>query len=167
MNAPFILTTKSADHTRLLGKTIGQSIQMDQSGIRIALVGDLGSGKTIFVQGLAIGVGVLPDTYITSPTYTLINEYTGRWHLYHADLYRLASTEEMALIGLNEILASYAVVAIEWADRLDEISLGDHLLVNIQITKQDQRQITLIAYGRSHQILLNETEKIYGAISWD
>lgn len=167
MTAPLIYLTDNAAQTRALGQSIGKSIRKDHTGTRIALTGDLGSGKTVLVQGLAIGVGVLPETYITSPTYTLINEYSGQWHLYHVDLYRLASVEEVASLGLYEILADNAVVAIEWADRIDEKALGEHLSVDIQIVKQDERKITLMAYGRSHQILLKETEKIYGANSWD
>ncbi len=164
MTAPFILTTNSPEKTHALGKIVGQTLQ---AGTRIALTGELGSGKTVFVQGLANGVGVASDYYITSPTYTLINEYPGRIHLYHVDLYRLAGADEIETIGLTDILASDAVVAIEWAGRLQEQDLGEHLAVSIQILNRDERKFTLTAYGRSHQILLKETEKIYGAYSWD
>lgn len=164
MTAPFILITNGPEKTHALGKIVGQTLQ---AGTRIALTGELGSGKTVFVQGLANGMGVSSEYYITSPTYTLINEYPGRIHLYHVDLYRLAGPDEIETIGLTDILASDAVVAIEWAGRLQEQDLGEHLAVSIQILNRNERKFILTAYGRSHQILLMETEKIYGAYSWD
>jgi tRNA threonylcarbamoyladenosine biosynthesis protein TsaE len=80
------MTTRSPEDAHYLGKTIGRQIN---AGTVIALTGDLGSGKTTMVQGLARGLEVPEDYYITSPTYTLINEYPGRHSLYHVDLYRL------------------------------------------------------------------------------
>lgn len=161
---PWTVTTECAERTRALGRIVGEALQ---AGIRISLMGNLGSGKTVFVQGLAQGVGVPSEYYITSPTYTLVNEYSGRINFYHVDLYRLATAEEIENLGLGDILALNAVIAIEWGDRLDQQDLGEHLAVNIQITKQDQRKFTMTAYGRSHQILLKEIEKNYGAFSWD
>jgi tRNA threonylcarbamoyladenosine biosynthesis protein TsaE len=80
------ITTHSVEETRELGRKIGLLIKQP---FIIALIGDLGCGKTAFVQGLALGLGVPADYYITSPTFTLINEYPGRWPLFHVDLYSL------------------------------------------------------------------------------
>ena len=84
----------------------------------IALTGDLGCGKTTFVQGLARGLGVSEREYVTSPTFTLINEYDARLALVHVDLYRLDTGLDMLDIGFDEVLERDAVVAIEWADKL-------------------------------------------------
>ena len=159
------LTTKSPEQTKELGKAIGQAVE---TKAHLALMGDLGSGKTVFVQGLAVGIGIAPETYITSPTYTLINAYQGRLPLYHADFYRLTDAdEEVEHLGFTDMLNEDAVVAIEWADRLDHFKMDDHLMVAFSIMKDDQRAITLTAYGPAYQILLKESETIYGAQLWD
>ena len=95
------ITTRSAAQTRKLGHCLGRAIH--QATV-IALTGDLGSGKTAFVQGLAKGLNVSEKYYITSPTFTIINEYPGRLCLFHVDLYRIAHLAELEEIGLEEIL---------------------------------------------------------------
>lgn len=85
----------------------------------LALVGDLGAGKTCFVQGLAEGLKVTGP--VSSPTYTLVNEYSGRLPLYHMDVYRLNDPEEALDFGLNEYLYGQGVTVIEWADRLGDL----------------------------------------------
>ena len=96
-------TTNSAEETKRLGRKIGSLID---DPIVLALSGDLGSGKTVFVQGLARGLDVPPDYYITSPTFTLVNEYPGRLRLFHIDLYRLDHFGDLEDIGLHDILAN-------------------------------------------------------------
>ena len=96
------------DETKKLGKIIGSAVS---AGTVLALTGDLGSGKTSFVQGLAEGLEVPDDYYITSPSYTLINEYPGRFFLYHVDLYRITDSIDIEDIGLYEIFDDDAVVA--------------------------------------------------------
>ena len=88
-------------------------------GTVIALHGDLGTGKTCFVQGLAKGLGITDSVH--SPTYTLINEYKGRIPLYHLDLYRLAGEEEAWDIGIDQYLPGDGITAIEWAVRIEHI----------------------------------------------
>ena len=97
------ISTHSADKTRQLGRSIGRLINQP---LVIALIGDLGSGKTAFVQGLAAGLDVAGDYYITSPTFTLINEYPGRLPLYHADLYRLETIGDLASKTKDELLSA-------------------------------------------------------------
>jgi len=157
MTDTFTITTASLEQTFELGKIVGQRLS---TGIVITLVGDLGSGKTAFVQGLARGVDVPSDYYITSPTYTLINDYPGRLPFYHVDLYRLTTLADIEEIGLNDILSGKFITAIEWADRLQKQDLGDHLAVRIRITDLDDRRFNLTAYGRSNKILLKEIRKI-------
>ena len=101
-----------------------------EPGTVIALHGDLGVGKTCFIQGLAVAMGITDP--ITSPTYTLIGEYEGRMKLNHIDLYRLANSVEALGIGLEEYLDSDGITAIEWAERAEEILPESMLHVSIE-----------------------------------
>lgn len=128
-----------------MGRQIGVLIKQPMP---IALIGDLGCGKTAFVQGLARGLDVPADYYITSPTFTLINEYPGRLPLFHVDLYRLDTVGDLEDIGLDELLQDRGVLAIEWADRLADSLLDSYLSLQFDIADGDCRQIKCIAYGQ-------------------
>ena len=145
------ITTHSVTETQKLGQTIGAGIHQ---AIIIALTGDLGTGKTAFVQGLAKGLGVSEKYYITSPTFTLVNEYPGRRRLFHVDLYRIEHAPELAEIGLEEILREDAVIAIEWAEKLLTESLFDQLELRFKMIDDDTRRIDLFAYGHQAGNLL-------------
>ncbi len=140
------LITRSPDETRALGAAMGR--WLDRPAV-IALTGELGSGKTCFVQGLAEGLDVPPEFYVTSPSYTLINEYPGRLPLYHVDLYRLDSVDDSADIGLDEALHGDGVAAIEWPDRLPEGSIIDPISIHISEAEggDDQRKFEVTATG--------------------
>ena len=107
--------SRSPEETLQLGKTIGGSLI---SGDIILLFGDLGAGKTCLTQGICNGLGLNDDIYIRSPTFTLINEYPGRFPVYHIDLYRIDNHEEIYSLGLEEILFNRGVTIIEWAEKL-------------------------------------------------
>jgi tRNA threonylcarbamoyladenosine biosynthesis protein TsaE len=126
-------------------------------GICLQLKGELGSGKTCFVQGLARGLGV-PETYeITSPTYSLINEYAGRLPLYHVDLYRLEEQVDFESIGLDDVLAEDAVVAVEWAERLPrKYWPRSGLIITFAFDPDDNRLIRLFGDGHQNDILIKE-----------
>jgi tRNA threonylcarbamoyladenosine biosynthesis protein TsaE len=109
------VVTRSVEETEAAGRRFGEGLQ---AGHIIHLLGDLGAGKTAFVRGLAQGLGIDPDE-VSSPTFTLVQEYKGRVTLFHVDLYRLAGAE-VAELGLDA-LASEGIVAIEWANRLPEV----------------------------------------------
>jgi tRNA threonylcarbamoyladenosine biosynthesis protein TsaE len=149
------ITTHSVTETRKLGQTLGAGIHQ---AVIIALTGDLGSGKTAFVQGLAKGLDVPEKYYITSPTFTLINEYPGRKPLFHVDLYRIEHVPELAEIGLDEILLEDAVIAIEWADKLSGEMLSSHLELRLRIIDENIRQIDIFAYGHRVGNLLKALE---------
>ena len=149
------ITTRSAAETQKLGRTLGAGIH---ESIIIALTGDLGSGKTAFVQGLAKGLDVSEKYYITSPTFTLINEYPGRHPLFHVDLYRIEHAPELAEIGLDEILQKNAVIAIEWAERLPADMLFCHLKLRLRMIGENSRQIDIFAYGHQAGNLLKALE---------
>jgi len=108
-----MLETSSEAETEAAGESLGRSLA---AGSVVLLYGDLGAGKTAFVRGLARGVGALPDE-VSSPTFTLVQEYAGTsLTLYHVDLYRLDSAEVDDL-GLDDLVDSRGIVAIEWAER--------------------------------------------------
>lgn len=138
------LRTISPKETKKLGEKIGRAIE---SGIVIALTGDLGAGKTVFVQGLALGLDVPLNHYVTSPSYTLINEYPGRLRLFHIDLYRIASENDFEDIGLYEILSGDCVAAVEWSERLKESMPDEYISIHFKIIDDNQRKIRITAYG--------------------
>jgi len=109
----------------------------------LALSGDLGAGKTHFVKGLAVGLGI--EAEATSPTFTLIHEYTGgRLPLFHIDLYRLEEPEEALNIGLDEYLDSKGVTAIEWADKFEALIPTYATKIQIRVLEGDSREICVL-----------------------
>ena len=149
------ITTRSIVETKALGQKMGTCISGE---IVLALTGELGSGKTSFVQGLAKGLDIPDDYYITSPTYTLINEYPGRYPLFHVDLYRIEDPFAFEDIGLYEILYGKSVVAIEWADRLHENLPAEHVAIHFEILDDETRKICITASGRKGINLIRKVE---------
>ena len=119
----------------------------------VALYGDLGTGKTTFVRGMASGVGAEPRD-VTSPTFVLIHEYRGRLMLAHADLYRLESSEEILHLGVEDYLNGHTVVAIEWAERASIHLPPDRLDVRLSHAQRDTRSIKMRANGPQSRRLL-------------
>jgi tRNA threonylcarbamoyladenosine biosynthesis protein TsaE len=131
-----VLISTSEDATAELGAALGRSLQ---AGSVVLLEGELGAGKTAFVRGLAAGLGV-DDDQVSSPTFTLVQEYRGRLPLLHADLYRITAAESDDL-GLDE-LGVEGVVAIEWADKLSRRPAGA-IEVLIDDLGDDRRRVTI------------------------
>ena len=136
--------SQSAEKTHILGQRLGEAIT---APLVVSLVGELGSGKTVFVQGLAQGLGVPGDYYVASPTYTLINDYPARLPLVHIDLYRLTSADDLDSIGFFDVIGQPAVTAVEWADRVQGWQPTEHLAVHFTVKGIHQRQIVYLAYG--------------------
>jgi tRNA threonylcarbamoyladenosine biosynthesis protein TsaE len=158
MPVSLIIHTASREESRRLGTIIGDALQ---SPAIIGLTGDLGCGKTVFVQGLARGLAV-PERYpVTSPTYTFINEYPGRLPFFHVDLYRLISPEELTDIGFDDIDGSQGVVAIEWADRLPKGALALDVDISIGMTGDDSRQFQVFFCGRPPANLIRDLKKYF------
>jgi tRNA threonylcarbamoyladenosine biosynthesis protein TsaE len=155
------ITTHSVDETREFGQKLGAAITHP---LAIALIGDLGSGKTAFVQGLAKGLEVPADYYITSPTFTLINEYPGRLPLLHVDLYRLETIRELEDIGLDELYYGRAVLAIEWADKLAGEPFDESLSMSFKIMDDNCRKISILGHG---QIGVNLIEAVTAQSNFD
>jgi tRNA threonylcarbamoyladenosine biosynthesis protein TsaE len=130
------IVTRSDAETEAAGAALAASLG---PGARVLLYGELGAGKTAFVRGLAAGLGVDPDE-VSSPTFTLVQEYRGRLPLFHVDLYRLASGEVDDL-GLDA-LAAGGVLAIEWAERLPRAD-ADAVQVRLAHAGDDRRRIEI------------------------
>ncbi len=129
--------TDSAAATVALGARLGARLQ---AGDVVALVGDLGAGKTTFVQGIGQGLGIQGP--ITSPTFTLVGEYDGRLHLYHIDVYRLGDAAAEALaFGLDDLLGDDGVTVIEWAVQVRDLLPAACLWVTLETTAETQRRI--------------------------
>jgi tRNA threonylcarbamoyladenosine biosynthesis protein TsaE len=148
--------TTSDEETIGLGKKLGALLS---EGDVVALVGELGSGKTWFTKGLALGLGVSPDTIVTSPSFTLVNEYKGRYTFYHMDFYRLENLPEVLSAGLEEYLQDSEVVALEWADRWPEILPEKRIMVKFLIIDDRQREITFSAHHQRAVEILGGLEK--------
>jgi tRNA threonylcarbamoyladenosine biosynthesis protein TsaE len=133
------ILTSSEDETSAAGARLGESLQ---SGAVLLLYGNLGAGKTAFVRGLARGLGAQGDE-VTSPTFTIVQEYPGRVTLYHVDLYRLEE-REVDDLGLEELVLGDGVVAIEWAERWRERP-DDAIEVRIEDAGEDARRIRISA----------------------
>ena len=112
-----------------------------QPGAVIAYRGDLGAGKTAFTRGLARGLGSTEQ--VTSPTYTIVNEYlSGRMPLFHFDMYRLGSADELFDIGWEDYLERGGVCAVEWSENVED-ALEDPIIVNIEKLGEESRRITV------------------------
>ena len=149
---PWTLTLRSPSHTEQFGSTVGRRLQR---GDVIALIGELGAGKTTFVRGVALGTGLEPHV-VSSPTFTFIQEYAGPLTLAHVDLYRLEQSRELADTGLAEYLNGDFVVLIEWADRLPASwSPDDYLSVQFSHSGKNTRRVNVQAYGPRSSGLLH------------
>jgi len=134
-------------------------------GTVICLFGDLGSGKTKLTQGIAAGLSV-PRTYaVTSPTFTYVNEYPGRLPLFHIDLYRISSPDELLDLGWEEYLESQGVVVVEWAERAEDLLPNRRIEISITITNADARRFDISGLGdyeTLYEALTSEAEKRRG-----
>lgn len=144
-----VFHSASENETRRLGAKLGAWLT---PGTLLLLEGDLGCGKTVFVQGLAKGLAVPETVYVTSPTYTLINAYPARLPFYHADLYRLGPEAELEEIGLVDLMVDENIVAVEWGGHLSGDWMKTSLHFHFRIIGDSARQIEITsptAQGRA------------------
>ena len=132
------IMSESCEQTGDLARHIGAWLK---AGDILALSGELGSGKTCFAGGVARGLGVGEKYQITSPTFTLINEYPARLRLYHLDVYRLNGYADLDDLGMQEIFAARGVVVIEWAEKIREAIPDDAIFVNFEYIDENKRKI--------------------------
>ena len=146
-----VLTTENAAETKSLGEKIGKKLR---AGEVIALIGELGAGKTCLTQGLALGLGINPREYVTSPSFTLINEYRGRLPLYHIDIFRLKDREEVEELGYEEYLYGEGVTVIEWAGKAEGLLPEEYLRIELIHLTMNRRRIALEPFGQRYREIL-------------
>jgi tRNA threonylcarbamoyladenosine biosynthesis protein TsaE len=162
-----VVTTKSAEETRIVGASLAPVLL---PGDIISLSGDLGAGKTVFVQGLAAALGV--QERVTSPTFTIVHEYSGRYPILHLDVYRLNSFQEVLDLGFEEFLDPHSIVAIEWGEAIAPLLPRRHLDIDMRRvpdSDDDDRRLLFRPYGpdwvRKVQAMRSTAETLLDAIS--
>ena len=156
MNNYEYISSSPAD-TQTLGEKIGDSLR---GGSIIALIGELGCGKTLLTRGISVGLGV-PLRQINSPTFVLVNEYRGRLPVFHMDLYRLADTADVVDIGLLDYLAraESGVIIIEWAEKILSLLPAEYLKVDFTGLSARKRKIFFSAVGDKYYDLMEKIKK--------
>ena len=137
------LTVPAAADMRSLGEAVASVLQ---PGDVVALTGDLGAGKTTFVQGAAGGLGV-DGALVTSPTFTLVKQYRGRFPIYHLDVYRLDRVQEVIDLGFEELLDPDGVAFVEWGDAIEGLLPEDHLELQLQTRAEDDVRSARLTAG--------------------
>ena len=150
-----VFQSKNVNETIRFGKIIGTYLG---AGDVVALVGDLGTGKTHLIKGLAAGVGVKKTASVSSPSFTLINEYPGKIPFYHLDLYRLETETEAEDLGLEEIFQGRGVTAIEWADKIPSLLPAETFCIQLRYTGAHTRSIEITGRGKRYQKLIGDLE---------
>jgi tRNA threonylcarbamoyladenosine biosynthesis protein TsaE len=145
------VVTHGETETVALGESLGRLLR---PGDFVALFGELGSGKTRFAQGVALGAGVDPKTRVTSPTYTIMNEYQGTFPLYHFDLYRLAGDTDIVELGFEDYFYGQGICLVEWAERLVSELPDEHLKVSFNYEVNDTRRIVFEWNGDRYREIL-------------
>lgn len=130
--------TSSEYETECAGARLAASLP---DGAVVALYGGLGAGKTAFVRGMARGMGI--DAHVYSPTFTIVNEYSGKRELFHFDMYRLGSSDELFDIGWEDYLSRGGVCAVEWSENVRDAFEGDEISVSIEKTSDSGRKIVI------------------------
>ena len=130
--------THNETETEELGARLAEKLP---GGSVVAMYGDLGAGKTAFVRGMARGMGIA--CRVSSPTFTIVNEYLGARELIHFDMYRIGSTDELFDIGWEDYLARGAVCAVEWSENVEDAFYGDEIVVRIEKLGGTERKITI------------------------
>ena len=130
--------SSSEAETEALGARLASVLP---GGSVVAMYGDLGAGKTAFVRGMARGMGL--DCRVSSPTFTIVNEYLGERELIHFDMYRLSGADELFDIGWEDYLRRGAVCAVEWSENVRDAFFGDEITVSIEKTGDTTRNITI------------------------
>ena len=149
----FETISRSPENTRQIGKKLGAHAQPGQIFL---LVGDLGAGKTCLSQGVLWGLGT--DEYARSPTFVMVAQYPGRLTMYHVDLYRLGTPDELPDLGLDEYLFGDGVCIVEWADRAPGLFREDHLRIQIEHLGETERRLTFSISAPDYADLLNALE---------
>lgn len=147
------VVSRSVEETIALGERLGR---LAAAGDFFALTGELGSGKTHFVKGVALGLDVDPSVRVTSPTYTLMNPHSGKVPLFHFDLYRLAGEQDSVDLGFEDYFYGSGVCIVEWAERLGDLIPPERLSMTFEYMDEQARSITFEPYGSRYEELLTQ-----------
>ena len=151
-----VFLSNSPAATLRLSKRLGEKIT---AGCVIALTGELGCGKTLFTRGLCIGLGV-SEKEVNSPTFAFVNEYRGRLHVYHVDLYRIDNIEVGFEIGMLDYLAQVetGVIVLEWAEKVLPLLPEDYLQVRFEVLSPQKRRLEFTSFGERSGTLIRMLE---------
>jgi tRNA threonylcarbamoyladenosine biosynthesis protein TsaE len=136
------IRTATADDTRAAGRALAP---LFRAGDALALTGELGAGKTTFVQGVAGGLGF--EGHVVSPTFTLVREYEGRMRIHHVDVYRLERVQDVLDLALDEAASEGGVLLVEWGDALEGLLPPEHLVVTLTTAPADDETRTIVIEG--------------------
>ena len=154
------LISDSTERTIEIGMRLGEKLE---PGDIVSLIGDLGSGKTCFAKGVAIGLKA-DRRYISSPSFIIVNVYPARYPVFHIDLYRLSGNEEIEEVGIVEMIEEgEGIYLVEWADRMIELLPPERLDVHLTWMDETRREIKMIGRGERYAYVLKELK---GCLSW-
>jgi tRNA threonylcarbamoyladenosine biosynthesis protein TsaE len=157
--ASFTIELHALADTERLGQLLGE---IAEAGDVIILSGSLGAGKTTMTQSIGAGLGVPPNCYITSPTFSLLHEYQGRLALYHMDLYRLSSEEEIEDLGFLEYIYGDGLTVIEWPGRLGSLMPEEYLEIKLVLQDlEDARKARISAGGEQWRERLGRIQDMF------
>lgn len=149
------IISKSPEETKKLGREVGK---LAKPGDLLAFYGELGAGKTCFIQGISQGLEV--KDYVTSPSFTIVNEYQGKIPIYHFDLFRLDHAEDILELGYEEYFYGEGLTVIEWAEKIEHFLPQEHLKIDIKFKDYSQRKISFIPQGDRYNHFLEELNRI-------
>ena len=144
---------KNEEETGEVGYRLGQLLN---KGDVVCLIGDLGAGKTTITKSIAKALEV--EDYITSPTFTIVNEYDGKYPLYHFDVYRISSSEDMYEIGFEEYLYGEGICIIEWANLIEDMLPDEYIKIELNY-KEEGREMILTPHGKHYENIVKEIIK--------
>ncbi|SHE32478.1 tRNA threonylcarbamoyladenosine biosynthesis protein TsaE [Desulfacinum infernum DSM 9756] len=150
------ITTDCPEASRTLGRAIGERLR---AGDVVALWGELGAGKTFLTGGIAQGLGVPEEIPVTSPTFTIINEYEGRVRLYHLDLYRIGDVDELETLPWREALFGSGAAVVEWPERLGGYLPDERVDIHIEIRDVTARSFRLVFGTKSLEERFGDLDK--------
>jgi len=157
MKQLFKINIEDIKKTEELGETLGKLLN---GGEIICMTGDLGAGKTTLSQSIAKGLDI--NDYVTSPTFTIINEYYGRHPLYHFDVYRINDVDEMYDLGYEDYFYGDGITIIEWANIIEDILPKERLNIDIKRGDYaDSREVQIYGYGKKYEGIVEDLKRIY------
>jgi len=142
------IRTNSPEETLRLGSRLAENLN---EGDIVALVGDLGSGKTVFVKGIAMGLGIEDPLYVNSPSFVILKEYFGAKNLYHFDVYRLDLKGFCETLDYEKYFYGKGITVIEWADKIETLLPEEHIKIKISYGLEDERIFQFFAKGEKHR----------------